>query len=77
MAAGLIRQRVLLVRQLGAVVLMVADVFLLLWCCRRMSAFTHIRDRLDDIRVFSSATMSIIKLIIGAALVINLLAGVW
>jgi hypothetical protein len=42
-----------------------------------MSAFTHIRDRLDDIRVFSSATMSIIKLIIGAALVINLLAGVW
>ena len=56
---------------------MVADVFLLLWCCRRMSAFTHIRDRLDDIRVFSSATMSIIKLIIGAALVINLLAGVW
>lgn len=43
----------------------------------KMSAFTHIRDRLDDIRAFSSATMSIIKLIIGAALVINLLAGVW
>jgi hypothetical protein len=60
---------------------MVADMILFLWClvsyCRRMSAFTHIRDRLDDIRVFSSATMSIIKLIIGAALVINLLAGVW
>lgn len=42
-----------------------------------MTAFTHIKDKINDIRVLSSATVSILKLMVAAALLVNLLAGVW
>jgi hypothetical protein len=43
----------------------------------RLASFTRIRDFVEDIRGLSTASLSIIKLFVGALVVVNLLAGAW
>jgi hypothetical protein len=41
----------------------------------RMTSFTGIRERLEDVRILSAGALSLLKLFLGTMVMVNLLAG--